>query len=525
MKVNVVSFRRVTGYLAVVAALAIAAAAQTAPPPAASSGGLDEAKRLVDGGNYADAITALEKIAASSDASAPQALKMMGDCYKALQKWGKAIECFEKLTVAYPNSVAPNKEIKSWIMDCYLANSESDKALALRKELLAQYGPDAWKVYYIVGWRYAWLKKFAEAESELERAVEAGRVARTDEDMFGANRLLLVCYVVRAQWDKAEKLAQRLLRDYPDKSYEWNYQIGKSYQARQEYAKAIEILEPAAKLAPDKTVISRNIYKTMLDCYDETGRLDKAIPLAEKLVGDYPRDPAWQWRLGWYCLSKQQYTKAEPLFAEVIQSSKADWEIRKALIFRGQCLYALGRGPDALEMVETYFKDKSAQWDDHLLIKAGVLYYGPRDDAGCVEALRELLAQVHAGKNSILVSAATELLYKALVRNGDQLQAAVEAEKMGMAAKDWTWLIAAGNAYYKAAKYTEAKRVYKGVADDGNAPDWAHAAGMQGMATCYWQTGMKDAARRLALRVKTEYSGTMAGTDATNSLNEWSLIK
>ena len=505
------------------AALAISASAQIAAPPApAGSNRLDDAKILITNGKYLKAIPLLESIVSSDKASTPQALEMMGDCYKAQQNWSKAIECFQKRLADYPNSGSPERDVKSWMMDCYLANNDLTKGLALRNELLAQYGPDAWRIYYIVGWRYAWLKKFAEAESELEKAIEGGILAKTDDDVIDANRLLLVCCVVRSQWDKADKLAQRLLKDYPDKSYEWNYQIGKSYQARQEYAKALEALEPAAKLAPDKTVVSKNIYKTMLDCYDETDRLDKAIPLAEKLVGDYPGESAWQWRLGWYYLTKQQYEKAAPLFEQVIKSSKADWEIRKALIFRGQCLYALGKGPDALEMVETYFKDKPAQWDDHLLIKAGVLYYGPRDDAGCVSALTELLAQADAGKKSTLVLAARELMCRALTRKGDLAEAGSVMERMAVESKNLLWLCGAGDNYFKAGNYKEAKRLYKEVLDQAELSDEIRPQCMYGLALCYWETGLKAAGRRLAGEVCERYQDTPSAEKARTTLYLWS---
>ncbi len=521
---NKQSLGKIIVCLAVMAVLAVSSSAQVVTPPTQPSP-IENAKALMTKSKFAEALPILEGITSSDKTSAPQALVMTGECYKALKKWSKAIEAFQKLMADYPNAAAPDKEVKLWIMDCLLANKEPDKALAMQKELIPQFGPESWRVYLVLGRRYTWNHDPTRAIVELEKAAALGVAAKDSPDMIDLNRRLLHCYVGTKQAEKAETLAQKLNKDYPKISYEWNYELGRLYLGQQEYEKAIECLESASKTVPKTLPVSKNISKTLLDCYDEIGNLDSATELAEGLIAEEPGKSSWQWRLGTYYMSKQQYAKAEPLFAEVIKTSKADWEIRKGLISRGQCLYNLGRGPDALKMVEDYFRDKPEKWDDHLLIKAGVLYYGPRDYAGCVASLTELMTQVDAGKKSALVSASSELLYKALVRNGDQSQAGVEAEKMWTSTKDSDWLLNAGQAYYKAGKYAEAKRVYKGISDDSGMPDGMRAFGLHGLALCYWQTGLKESARRLAERVKTEYSGTLAATAAINSLNEWSLVK
>ena len=522
MKVNVMSFRRVTAYLAVVVALAVSAAAQTAPLPAASSGGLDEAKSLVDSGKYTEAIAVLEGIASSDQASAPQALQMMAGCYKILQTWSKAIKCFEKLLADHPNSVAPDREVTSWIMDCCLANNEPDKALALRKELLSQYQSDAWRLYYIVGRRRFWSHEYSRAVPELEQAVRLCVASKNDPEIIDANKRLLQCYILEKQWSRAERIAQKLAKDYPDQAYQWHCEMGKCYQGQGEYDKAIACLELAAELSPSHFEDSKRMFKALLDCYDETGRLDKAIPLAEKLVGDYPEESAWQWRLGWYYLIREQYAKAAPLFERVIKLSKEQWEIRKSQIYLGQCLFNLGKGDEALDRIETYFKNRPELWDDHLLVKAGVLFYGPKDDEGCVAAVKELLAQVADGKKSSLVPTARELMYRALKRMGKQVEAASVLEAMGADSKDPIWLSRAGQDYYKAGKYTEAKRVYKAVTERAGVPDGVRADCMYGLALCYWDTGLRNAARRLMQKVSEEYPKTEGGMKARGSLYFWS---
>ena len=113
---------------------------------------LDSAKALISQGKQKDAIPILEKIVASDPDSAPQALDMMADCYDALEKWSKAIECLQKLQALSPKTPAP-REIKLRFMDYYLAIGDLEKYQSLRKELADEYRGDGWRVYYTVGRR------------------------------------------------------------------------------------------------------------------------------------------------------------------------------------------------------------------------------------------------------------------------------------------------------------------------------------------------------------------------------------
>ena len=483
---------------------------------------LDEAKALISQGKQKDAIPILDKIAASDPTSAPQALQMTGECYKKLQKWSKAIECFDKLLAGYPNSIAADREVKAWIMDCHLANGDFEKCLALRNELFNEYQTDAWKLYYVVGRRHVWRHDYSKAIPELKKAVELGVISKNSPEMIDAHRRLLHCYVERKQWSNAEELAQKLVKDYPSRAYEWHFEMGRCYQGRQEYEKAIEYLEQAAKLVPKNAWNAKDIFKALLDCYDHTGTLDKGVPLAEKLVEKYPRESSWQWRLGWYYLTRKDYQKAAPLFERVMKSSDRRWEIRKSQIYLGQCMFNLGKGDQALKMIESYFKDKPDLWDEHLLVKGGVLFYGPKDDAGCVATLKELLAQVAAGKKSALVPTTRELMYKAFNRMGDLNEAASVLETRARDAGSLEWLCQAGDDYYKARDYVEAKRVYKEVMHQADLPQQLRASSMYGLALCYWETGLKDAARRLMQEVSDRYPSTDSGKNARGSLYLWS---
>jgi TolA-binding protein len=93
---------------------------------------------------------------------------------------------------------------------------------------------------------------------------------------------------------------------------------------------------------------------------------------------------------------------------------------------------------------------------------------------------------------------------------------------MAAQSNDPILLCRAGQDYYKAGKYTEAKRVYKAATNRAGVPDDIRAQCMHGLALCYWETGLKNAARRLMLRVSEEYPNTQAGMKARGSLYLWS---
>jgi tetratricopeptide (TPR) repeat protein len=514
MKVNVMSFRRVTAYLALIAALAVSAAAQTTPPPAPSSSGLDEAKRLVDSGKYTEAIAVLEGIASSDQASAPQALWLTGQCYKWLHDWEKAIESYHSLLSRYPNSALPNREVKAEIMACYLQNNEVDKCLALRNELLSDYQSDAWRLYRIVGRGYVYRHEHAKAVPELKKAIELASCSKNDPDLVEANKWLLHSYVELKQWTEAENLGEKLVKDHPDEAYQWHYELGRCYRGQKEYDKAIGSLETAAKLAPKDALILTDAYKMLLDCYNSTAQWDTAVTHAKKLADEYPEEPRWKMELGRFYIEKHEYDNAVPLFQEAMPRLKAAWEIRKCHIYLGECLYRLGKGRKALKEIEDYYKDKPELWDEKLIAKSAVLLYGGKDYAASAAVAKELLAQAAGGKKTAHVFTAHEILNKAFEGLGEWTQAARSLEALTSESGEVGYLSRAGQYYFRARNYAEAKRVYKGVMDRANVADDVRAACMYGLALCYQETGLKYAAKRLMQRVCEEYPRTEGGAKA-----------
>lgn len=468
-----------------------------------------------------DCNTALTVLASITDpVLAPQALQTMAECYKKQQKWPQAIECFERI-LACPNSQIPAEDVKICLMDCYLANNEPEKALALRKELLSQHQSDAWRLCYIVGRRRFWSHEYSRAVPELEQAVQLCLASKNDPEIIDANKRLLQCYILGKQWSRAERIAQRLAKDYPDQAYQWHCEMGKCYQGQGEYDKAIACLEMAAELSPSHFEDSKRMYKALLDCYDKTGRLDKAISLAQKLIKDYPDEPAWRWELGRHYADKGEYDKAAPAFQKVVESSKQQWEIRSSQIYLGECLFAVGKGNEALEGIERYYKDKPDLWDEHLFVRSAVLFHSANDNEGCVAGVRQLLAKVAGGKKSSLTPTARELMYGALKGMGKRAEAASVLEDMAAESKEPTLLCRAARGYCEAGQYAKAKLLYKAVLERTDMTDDTRAECKCGLAVCYWHSSLKNAAQRLAQEVCDEHPATKAAEEARGLLYVW----
>ena len=151
-----------------------------------------------------------------------------------------------------------------------------------------------------------------------------------------------------------------------------------------------------------------------------------------------------------------------------------------------------------------------------------MLFYGPEDYAACIEAVEELIARSAQGETSSLVPTGRELLYRSLEKTGDLARAASTLEAMAADTKEVAWLVRAGEDYYNAKNYKEAKRVYKAVVDRAGVPDEIRARCMHGLAFCYWDTGLKEAAKRLMSQVSERYPNTEGGMKARGSLYLWS---
>lgn len=511
--------RVIVGLILVCLVLGGAVAEQVSAPS-----DLDSVRYLINLEYANDAIPVLESVIACDPVTAPRALLMISQCYDLLGRWDDARRSIDELQGTHRSSV-PEREMRLRAMDHYLAQGQSDKYQSLRKRVEGDYRDQLSTVYYTVGRRRCFKHEYSAAMLDLRKAVQLGK-ADSNDDLADANYWLLHCLREEKRWKDVDELGSSLIKKYPAIAYMCEMEIGRGYREQQNYDKAIQHLDAAAKLCPRKDYYNfAFIERFLLDCHSDIGERSKAITLAEKLTQEYPNYSAWQWRLGWYYLLDKQYEKAEPLFRKVIDTSPRRWEIRKGQIFLSECMFNLGKGQEALDAIEVYFKNRPEMWDEHLLVRGAVLLYGPKDYEGCIEAEKQILAQVAAGRRSELVPTAVELIYESYGMMGELDQGAPMMEAQARSTHDAAMLCRVANDYLQAGNYKEASRLFKEVTREDNLLDAVRVDSMYGLARCYWETNMRNAARRLMQEIADKYPDTGKGKQAEAMLSLWSEVQ
>lgn len=507
-----------SGYLIAVCATAILCAA-VCPCVADAVGDLKQGQDLVRKGDCENAIRILSSVVPADPSLAPQAIQSMAECYKRQKAWSRAIDCYAELLAKYAGKVAADSEVRTWIMDCYLADGQIEKALSLKRELIDDCGSDAWKVHYTVGRRYVWQHRYAQAIPELEKALALGETRREDPARRDAGTRLLNCYIVEQRWQNAESLLNKLMTEYPDDKRQWHFALGQCYQANAKLDQAIQEFRMALDLASIKKgdLRGRDIGKALFECYLTLGDLESALPLVEALQSSFPAEAAsWQLQLGRIYRSRNELDKALPYFRSVVDSSKKRWEIRSAQIYLGESLFLQGKGDEALAAIKTYYEKRPTLLDEHLLVHGAVLYHGAKDYSRSSATLRQLISDC---PNSPLKPTAQELLVAALEQLGQWNEAASVLEEMASGLKNKGLLKhQIGDAYFHAGRHIQAIKAYRDATKDTTLDSETRADAMYHMALCYQDMGLPNAARRLAEQVSTRYPDTSAARHARGAL-------
>jgi tetratricopeptide (TPR) repeat protein len=417
-----------------------------------SSDQLERARTQWFAREYAQALATLK--AMDDPASDPEVLQLMGDCYKGLKDWPQAIKCFEQILTC-KDSPFRVQDVKSWIMDCYLANNEPYKALNTLEKLAAEYPDDAPKFYWLVGRRYQWMGQYAEGAKYFKQAL---KMPKTDPLAKDAARRFICCSLSAMDWDGALTYLPTFVSDFPDSAPEilsaeldrWKFKtlpaiqvvekvvaetrgedklklkigLADCYAAVREWDKARSLLNSVPKSSQqrsaewhaamakccwgqDKTkeamtelkeaikLEGRPEWKKLLMVYyRDSGDNENMLAQAVLLEKELPEETSeWLINQGWAYLDMKQYDKAVPIFRDCISRFPDQrWIIRGAQVSLAECLYRLGKGEQALADLKDYYKARPELQCEYLLLYGQVMYHGARDYAASIAALKKLLA-------------------------------------------------------------------------------------------------------------------------------------
>lgn len=540
---------------------------------------LQQGIELAKKGNHDAAISILSKI--TDQAQAPQALLLMASCYKKQRNWSQVIECYQQLLEKYPNSVAPDKEVKIWIMDYYLADNNIHMGSNYLEQLCAEYPEDAHRFHYIAGRRYQWVHKYADAVKELREAV---KLPNTNSNVKDAAKRLICCYLSAGNFDGALEYLSTYIKQYPDQIP--NIMIGQTSRWDSRMPDAIQVIEetlhsmPASSSNSDAVRIGLaefyvaiqdwdkasnhlvsipkpfgNWYVLRAKCYHGEKEFDRAIETLkqaisldnsiklQRLLLEYYRDagdwksmlaqtqmlqkgwpdlmPEWRLNEGWAYLDMKEYVKAISVFRDIIKCYPGKRNVvRGAMISLGECLYKIDKGDEAMQELDKYYSSRPELNEEKKLVHAMILYHGPRDLAEAEEILRGL-----AGTS--MANPAKLGLLRVLGAQDKWKENAELRLNMLNAIPDWSpWAKAkaleeVADSYYMGRHYKEAVEVYKEILKLKIIPTGLRCQVMLQTARCQKELGYQLSAKNYLSRIITDYPETYNAKQAEELLQVW----
>jgi len=193
----------------------------------------------------------------------------------ALGEIKEAFDLLEKSLAGDPDNI---QLLGQYAVTAMRANNPSKAARAAAR--LVELEPDNLDFLYLYGAASLQNKNLAEAEAALTKFLE-----KRPENMQACVAYGLVLAAQPDKLDAARRQMEQCLTANPA-NYEAAYQLGLSYRAAGDPAKAIEFLEATIRIAPDYAVALRDLGALYL----QTGAEAKARVVLEKAVALNPDD-------------------------------------------------------------------------------------------------------------------------------------------------------------------------------------------------------------------------------------------
>jgi tetratricopeptide (TPR) repeat protein len=563
---------RVTVCLTLLFMLMVSAFAETVSTPSP----LDNAKALISQGKQIEAIPILDKIVASDPTSAPDALLMIGTCYKAQKDWPQAIKYFEK-AVAGTETSNIRKDIRVQIMDCHLANGAAGEAFVCLDKLEADYPDDVPRFHYVIGRRYQWMHQYAEAADELKLALQPHKTPPSDPDITDAAYRYICCSLSAMQFDNALAYLPTFVNLYPERIpdiitkdlYRWKFKVtevvetvdkasrgtspstvsgqklrvalASCYISTQDWTKALATIKEVTgdskhellarcywgQNETDKAVAelkeaikmtgSNDLKRLLMEYYRGSGDWGNMLTQTDVLLKDWPEmSHEWLLNKGWALLDADKFDQAVPVFSEAIERYPDQrWVIRGAQVSLGECLYRLGKGQEALTGLKSYYDARPELANEYIMLYAQIMYHGARNYDESLECLDKLTGTPFAYD-------AAQFRATVLDGAGRSGEAADAKKRLSDAIPVWsTWtkvpaMTRVAESYFAAGQYPKAIHQYKAILDYEKLPDDLRASAMYKIALCYKEQNRQTLAMGYLNRVISDYPKTQAGIDAKN---------
>ena len=294
------------------------------------------------------------------------------------------------------------------------------------------------------------------------------------------------------------------------------------------------------------------------------GDLEKMLAEAKLLEKEWPeRAGEWLMNQGWALLDMERCEEAVPIFREAISRYPDNrWVVRGCMVSLAECLYRLDKADEAAADLKAYYDKHPDLRSEYLFVSGQIQRYGPHDNGESIAILNKLIADYPSDS---LAGEAKKFLVPGLESAGRWGEASkiLEAQLNGMPSwREWDRVpivqeladahfgmkeygkavdlykevIASGysakgaqlTAMYRLGKcqqemghVKEARNTYRNLLNQDRLSDDLRAKTMVDLGLCYWDTGLKDAARRLMQEVSDKYPNTEEAMNARGHLYVW----
>ncbi len=226
--------------------------------------------------------------ALSKDSLHEDALRSIAQVYMSRNDFAKAIVCYEKL---YKNGAYGQIYGKTLSL-LYYYNKQYEEAERLLQNML-EYDLDDPELHYYLGLVFSAAKKTDLAKIEMEK------VLSLKPDFYDAWKELCLIPIREKDYDVAEKVAERFIRDFSDNPLSWQLH-GMVMNLKKEYERAIQSYRNSISYD------SSNVYSwfELGSAFERTKQIDSAASAFKKVLKLQPDDPAASNYLGYMWAEK-----------------------------------------------------------------------------------------------------------------------------------------------------------------------------------------------------------------------------
>ena len=253
-------------------------------------------EREQQAGNYGKIVGYYEEMKADLGTEGmPNLLLILGDAYRGLHLYDRAISAFEEAKKSYTDQGQP-ATLLFGLGESFCEVKRFEEAQRALKAFLERYPEDkrAYQAYFLIGDIMLRQKKYEKAIAALNLAMQ-----KYPDELFKINILLAMGEAsnCRRDYDRASKLLNRAIAlmnqnktDPAAGTYEAYQDLGETYLKLGDNEQAVSAFENALKVSP-KSRDDHSLQFRLAECYQRLREKDKTEGILNQIIAS--GDPFW----------------------------------------------------------------------------------------------------------------------------------------------------------------------------------------------------------------------------------------